>query len=88
MKLTVSMPYVVVLTTVKSVSDLFGKLYDSLLSLKLSVIKSGFYFDLVLTISVISSCRFLSWAVTELFFASNCSKVDTLPLYASLRALS
>ena len=60
MKLAVSTPYVVVLTTRKSVSDPFQQLYDTLLALKMSVIKSGFNFDFALKISAISSCRFLS----------------------------
>ena len=79
------MPYLVALTTGKGISDPFLRLHDTFLSLKISVIKSGFKFDFVLEISVIRSCRSLSWVVTELFFASNCSKVHTLSSYASLK---
>ena len=58
------MPYVVVLTTGESVSEPFRRLYDTLLSLKISVIKSGFSFDFVLKISY-SHCS-VSLQITSL----------------------
>ena len=76
MNLTVSIPYVLVLTTGRSLSVPFQRLCDTILSLKTSITKSRFNFDFVVKVSVISSWKFLSWAVAKLFVVNNCSEVD------------
>ena len=68
MNLAFSIPYVVVLTAGNSMSAPIRKLYDTFLSLKISVIKSVFRCDSVLKIPIISNCRFLSWVVTDLIY--------------------
>ena len=64
--LVVSIPYVVALTASCSASTALRKLCDTLLSIKLLVVKPGFSCDIVLKISIIINCRFLSWVVKDL----------------------
>ena len=87
MNLAVTILYVAVLTAGDSVSTPLRMLYDTFLSIKISVIKSGFSCDFILKISIISNCSFLSWVVTG-FFVMSYTKVETLSLYSSLRAFS
>ena len=67
----------ILLTVILLMSPLLWTLHSTFLPSNISFFKPGFRCDFFLKISIISSCRFFSLVVINVFFVRSCSKVDT-----------